>query len=109
MQPIMPIHTFPGRTLRELAQQTHIFWYPIRTFLLADDQDDTGSFLMETFSVQQILDKCPVAADAVVKYVKDFAGDTILRVRMAEVAEKQVENTEMDQADAGSPEVDSGI
>lgn len=77
----MIIPQYIGQTLSELAAVTNMFWYPIRVFVLADKNDDTGRFLTEAYSVQQIINKFPATADAVVALAQNYFGETILRIR----------------------------
>lgn len=86
----MAVQKFIGKTLRDLTKDTHIFWYPVRVFLLKDKSDNTGQFLMSSFSVAQVIDKFPAAADAVIAYADDYYGETVLRIQFPEGVEESM-------------------
>lgn len=69
-----------GKTVKELVEIKSMFWYPIRVFLLENEEDKTGRLLISTYTFQQILDQCPAAAEAKVVSAENYFGETILRI-----------------------------
>lgn len=69
-----------GKTLAEIHKDYgfHIKGYSV--FVLQDENDKTGIYLDEDFSIGLILQKHPEYANSKVKYENDFFGTTVLRV-----------------------------
>lgn len=73
---------FVGKTLEDLAVQTHVFFRPIHIFVLEDATDTTGKHLMEAFTVRQVIDRFPASANAVVVSVIEICGEINFRVKV---------------------------
>lgn len=71
---------YVGKTMKEIADTTTRFWYPVRVFLLQDEQDNTGRPDASGYTVKNILGINPNLTNAVVKYAEFYYGETILRV-----------------------------
>lgn len=72
-----------GQTLTDLAQETGMFWNPIRIFVLQGDNDDTGCHLTDAYSFKQAISAHPCISAARVVSANDFCcGDTVVRVKL---------------------------
>lgn len=69
-----------GKTLAELAQETHIFSKPVHVFILEDENDSTGKRLMDVFSLRQVILAVPTAANAKVLFAEDICRETYIRI-----------------------------
>ena len=78
----MNFSEFIGKTLGELAEVTGIYRKPIRIFVLAGDNDDTGKWRTDVYSIRQAIIAHPDIKDAVISIAYDFYGETILRVNL---------------------------
>lgn len=76
----MDLQKFLGKTIKEFAEKTTIFWKPIRVFLLNDKNDNTGKFMMSAYTAKQILSRFPASATAKIIYAENYYGETILRI-----------------------------
>jgi len=74
---------FVGKTLAEIAQFTSVFWKEIRVFLLKDENDEIGTYLMDAFTVKQIIGAHPELASAVIISAYKCREETILRILAA--------------------------
>ena len=73
---------YVGKTMQELAQMTSQFWYPVRVFVLNNDQDNTGTPTVTGYTLKTILNMRPSLSSAVVKFAEFYYGEIILRVSM---------------------------
>lgn len=76
----MRISEYVGKTLKELAEETHITFKPFRVFVLSDPNDDVGQALPACYAIKQIVTQFPAVADTVVMTASNYFGETILRV-----------------------------
>lgn len=76
----MDLQRFLGKTIKEFAEKTTIFWKPIRVFLLDDKNDNTGKFMVSAYTAKQILLQFPAAATAKIVHAENYYGETILRI-----------------------------
>ena len=69
-----------GKTLGELAQETHVFSKQIHIFLLEDENDSTGKRLMDAFSLRQVILAIPASAHAKVLFADEICRETYIRI-----------------------------
>ena len=81
----LKVENYIGKKIGELAKCTGIFWQPARIFVLQDETDDTGKYLMFAYSIQQVIDAYPSTQEAVVVSSCEICREVILRIRMAAV------------------------
>ena len=69
-----------GKTLAEVHKECGFNPKSYSVFVLQNDNDTTGLFVGEEFSIGSILQEHPEYANYKVKYTNDFFGTTVLRV-----------------------------
>lgn len=77
----MRAQDFVGKTIQELADTTGIFWNIAHIFVAAEGNELTGTRLMDTYSLKQVISVSPAAADAVVVSAKEICGEMFIFVK----------------------------
>ena len=77
----MKVDNLVGKTMKELAETTGVFWNIVHVFVANDDDDQTGTRLMDTYNLKQVVLAFPAAADATVISAKEICRETFLFIK----------------------------
>lgn len=71
---------FVGKTLTEVAEETSFSLSGYHVRILQDEEDQTGEYLDESYSIKTIIKHYPEIANYRVKFENNFFGLLVLRV-----------------------------
>lgn len=72
---------FIGKTFQELADNTGVLWNIAHIFVVPDENDLTGTRLMDAYNLKQVILQFPATADAIVVSAKEFCGETFIFIK----------------------------